>query len=260
MTSRALLLLVAIASCVPVRAQVLDRFADLAPWKAGASNGVDASVRAVQGPAMRLAFDLRGTAGYALAARALPLDLPANYELSFDLRGDAPVNDFQVKLVDESGENVWWFRRQNFAFPHEWQKIRIKKRQVEFAWGPTTDRTLRHAARIEFVVAAGRGAGAGWIEVGNLSLRELPPERTAWPAPAVVASSSLPDGDASLAVDGKTATAWRSDPQAGREQYLTLDFGEPREFGGLVLRWQPRRFAARYDVQFSDDGREWRQA
>ena len=100
--------------------------------------------RGLDGPALRLDFDLRGTAGYALAARALPLDLPANYEITFDLRGDAPINDFQVKLVDESGENVWWFRRQNFAFPREWQTVKIKKRQVDFAWGPTTDRTLRH--------------------------------------------------------------------------------------------------------------------
>ena len=50
----------------------------------------------------------------------------------------------------------------------------------------------------------------------------------------------------------------RAIPLPVREQYLTLDFGEPREFGGLVLRWQPGMFASRYDVQFSDDGREWR--
>ena len=109
-------------------------------WKARRFERRDASLhpaQGVEGPALRLDFDLRGTAGYALASRALPLDLPANYEITFDLRGDAPINDFQVKLVDETGENVWWFRRQNFAFPREWRKVRIKKRQVDFAWGPT---------------------------------------------------------------------------------------------------------------------------
>jgi hypothetical protein len=257
----ALALPIALA-CGPLRAQVaLDRFESLAPWKAGASTGVEASVHPAQGAsgaALRLDFDLRGTAGYALASRALPLDLPANYEITFDLRADAPVNDFQVKLVDETGDNVWWFRRQNFAFPREWQTIRIKKRHVEFAWGPTSDRTLRRAARIEFVVAAGRGGGSGSIYVGNLTLRERPPERTAWGPPAVAASSFVAGGDARLAVDGQAATAWQSAPAAGREQAITLDFGEPREFGGLVLRWQPGRFASRYDVQFSDDAREWR--
>jgi hypothetical protein len=253
--------LIALA-CSPLRAQVaLDRFENVEAWKAGASSGVDASIRqapGVDGPALRLDFDLRGTAGYALAARALPLDLPANYEITFDLRGDAPINDFQVKLVDASGENVWWFRRQNFAFPREWQKVKIKKRQVDFAWGPTDDRTLRRSARIEFVVAAGRGGGAGSIFVGNLALRELPPERTTWGVPTMLASSATPAGEPILAVDGKPATAWQSDPATGREQHLTLDFGEPREFGGLVLRWQPGTFASRYDVQFSDDGREWK--
>ena len=247
-------------ACLPLRAQVLDRFENLESWKAGASDDVDASLHSAQGirgPAMRLDFDLRGTAGYALAARALPLDLPANYEITFDLRGDAPTNDFQVKLVDETGENVWWFRRQNFAFPREWRKVKIKKRQVDFAWGPTNERTLHHAARIEFVVAAGRGGGAGSIYVSNLSLRELPSERTAWGTPTLLASSFVAAAEPVFAVDGNIATAWKSDPATGPEQYLTLDFGEPREFGGLVLRWQPGMFASRYDVQFSDDGREW---
>jgi hypothetical protein len=206
---------------------------------------------------MRMDFDLRGTAGYALAARALPIDLPDNYEISFDLRADAPVNDFQVKLVDESGENVWWLRRQNFAFPQEWRRIRIKRRQVEFAWGPTTDRVLRRAARIEFVVAAGRGGGAGSLYVADLALRALPPERTAWGTPAVLASSLAGGAQPGFAVDGNVATAWRSDRSSGPGQFLTLDFGEPREFGGLVLRWLPGLFASRYDVQLSDDGRTW---
>ena len=257
----ALVLLVLAAVSVQAQPRVLDRFEQLDPWKAGASDGVKASLHLVQearGNAMRLDFDLSGTAGYALAARALPLDLPANYEITFDLRADAPVNDFQVKLVDESGENVWWFRRQNFAFPRQWQQVKIKQRQIDFAWGPATDHALRHAARIEFVVAAGGGGGAGSIYVGNLALRELPPERTSWGAPQVRASSSLAAAAPAFAVDGDAATAWRSDPAAGPEQFLALDFGEPREFGGLVLRWQPGLFASRYDVQFSDDGQQWR--
>src|SRR5262245_10026998 len=98
---RSLFVLLLVAS-LPVHAGVpvsLDRFENLESWKAGASNGVDASLHPAHGPAgsaLRLDFDLRGTAGYALAARALALDLPANYEITLDLRGDAPINDFQV--------------------------------------------------------------------------------------------------------------------------------------------------------------------
>jgi len=240
--------------------RLLDRFADLTPWHAAASDGARASVEAAQGDgdsAMRLDFDLAGTAGYALAYRALPLDLPANYEISFWLRADAPVNNLQVKLVDASGDNVWWFSRQNFEFPRDWREIRIKKRQIEFAWGPSTNRVLTHAARVEFVVAAGRGGGSGSVYVSRLALRELPAQPSRWPQPVAQASSHATGSEASLALDGNRASAWRSDPSAGAEQSVTVDLGATREFGGLILRWAPAAFASRYDVQFSDDGRDW---
>ena len=243
--------------------RVLDTFADIAPWHAGASDGVHASIHSAAGPdgrALRLDFDLGGTGGYAVAARSLPLDLPPNYEIAFDLRADAPINNFQVKLVDESDDNVWWFNRPDFTFPREWRRITIKKRQIDFAWGPTKDRQLKHAARIEFVVAAGEGGGAGFIEVSGLTLAERPLPPAAWPTPLAQASSSLAGSDPRYAVDGQLATAWRSDPAQGLEQQITLDFGMPREFGGLMLRWQAGAFASHYDVAFSDDGRQWRTA
>ena len=241
-------------------ANVIDRFEQPATWQAAVSDGVRASVHPAAGPAgpgLRLDFDLGGTAGYAAARRALPVDLPANYEISFYLRADAPVNEFQVKLVDASGENVWWFHRPDFEFPREWRLVKIKKRQIEFAWGPTADRTLRHAAMVEFVVNAGRGGGGGSLYVSDLALRELPPEGAALPVPSARASSSMPGADAAQALDGNPATAWTSDPAAGKAQSLTIDLGLAREFGGLVLRWRPGAFASRYDVQFSDDGERW---
>jgi len=244
-----------------MQTRTLDDFVTIAPWRAGASDGVRATIdraAGISGPALRLDFDLGGTAGYAFAARALPLDLPANYEISFDLRADAPVNHFQVKLADDSGENVWWLNRPNFEFPRDWQRITIKKRQIDFAWGPTKDRILKHAARLEFVVAAGRGGGGGSLYVSDLRLRELPPDPLAWPRPSVQASSSVEGFPAAAVVDGQLATAWKSDPAKGREQSVTLDLTGAREFGGLIVRWQPNAFASRYDVDFSDDGRQWR--
>jgi hypothetical protein len=239
----------------------LDDFVDLSPWHAGASDGVTASIHEAEGPpgaALRLDFDFSGTAGYAVADRSLPFDLPANYEISFYMRADAPVNNFQFKLTDAAGDNVWWFSRPNFAFPRQWQQIRVRKRQVEFAWGPTTDRALKHVARIEFVVAAGLGGGAGSVWVSRLAVRELPPVPDVWPAPAANATSSKPGTEPSLAVDGRLATAWRSDPASGAAQDLTLDFGQRREFGGVVLHWVDREFAAIYEIQVSDDGVQWR--
>jgi hypothetical protein len=124
-----------------------------------------------------LDFDLSGTAGYAIARRALPIDLPPNYEISFYIRADAPVNTLQFKLIDASGDNVWWFNRPNFEFPRQWQLVTIKKRQIEFAWGPAKDRTLNHAATIEFVISAGRGGGQGSVYVSELACASSHPNR-----------------------------------------------------------------------------------
>jgi hypothetical protein len=241
-------------------ARILDAFDAPASWQAVVSDDVRASVHpavAPAGPALRLDFDLGGTAGYAAARRALPIDLPPNYEISFYLRADAPVNELQIKLVDASGDNVWWFHRPDFEFPREWRLVRIKKRQIEFAWGPTSDRTLRHAATIELVINAGRGGGSGSVYISALALRELPPDTGVAPMPVASASSSLAGAATAQALDGDLATAWTSDPAAGKAQNLTIDLGQAREFGGLMLRWRPGAFASRYDVLFSDDGERW---
>jgi hypothetical protein len=242
--------------------RTLDRFDTIAPWRVAVSDGVSASLAAAEGPsgrALRLDFDLGGTAGYAAARRALPFDLPPNYEITFDLRADAPVNDFQFKLIDASGENVWWYHVKDFDFPTAWHQFRIKKRQIEFAWGPAPDRTLRRAATVEFVVSAGRGGGRGSLSVANLALRELPVEGPPPPLSAR-ASTSLPGAGPEQALDGKLETAWMSDPRRGKAQAFTIDLGRVREFGGLVLHWRPDAFASRYDVLLSRDGEHWQTA
>src|SRR5262249_25255781 len=143
------------------------------------------------GRALRLDFDLGRAAGYAIARRTLPLDLPANYEISFYVRADALVNDFQFKLGDASGDNVWWFQRRNFEFPSDWQLVKIKTRNIACAWGPPKDRVLKHAAALEFVVSAGRDGGRGSVYFSQLRIRELPPPPAMFPPPAVEASSHL---------------------------------------------------------------------
>jgi len=250
-----------IAREVAPSARILDGFTDLDAWSAIASDGVAASVATAvgpAGPALRLDFDLAGTAGYAIARRALAVDLPDDYEISFYVRADAAINDLQLKLIDDTGDNVWWFNQRNFEFPREWTEVRFKRRKLEFAWGPTKDRTLRHSSTLEFVVAAGRGGGKGSVYFSRLELRPLPPSPGVLEIPVARASSSLTDAGPALAFDGQTSTAWKSDSRAGAEQALVVDFGGPRELGGLVLRWNEQAFASRYDVAFSDDGVVWR--
>jgi hypothetical protein len=231
-----------------------------ARWQVETSDGVTAETRAVpglEGNALELAFDFRGHGGYASAHRAVALTLPANYEISFDLRGKAPANDFQFKLTDGSGENVWWFRRADLEPSPAWQRLRIKKRQIDFAWGPTRDRELRRAERLEVVVAAGKGGGSGVLAIDRLRIRELPLPPATPPRPIARASASEPDAPPDLAADERPETAWRSAPGATNPS-LTLDLGYQREFGGLVLRWVPGAHATVYDVALSDDGASFR--
>jgi hypothetical protein len=159
-------------------ARVLEDFDTPAAWRVEHTDDVAASLDSPagkHGKALRLTFDFDHVNGYATAHRQLPLDLPPNYELSFWVRGNGGVNNLQFKLIDASGDNVWWLNRPDFAFPREWRQVRIRKRELEFAWGPAKDRVLQHSAAIEFVVASGRDGGAGSVEFDDLTIRELPP-------------------------------------------------------------------------------------
>jgi hypothetical protein len=243
--------------------RVLDAFDDVSAWRATGSDGVTSAVHAVPGAhgrALRLAFDLGGTSGYAVARRALPLELPADFELSFELRGDVPVNNLELKLIDETGDNVWWFHRPNFAFPASWRHMNVKRRQIEFAWGPIADHTLRRIAAIELVVSTGRGGGAGWVEIDDLALRPRPVPTTPPPAPRALASSAALGGAPALAIDNAMTTAWASDPAAGAAQTFTLDLGGERDLGGLIVQWADGGFATDYTVLLSTDGATWQVA
>ena len=241
--------------------RVLDPLDDASAWTALASDQVAASLRVAAdgggGRALCLRFDFHGVSGYAAMRRPLAIDYPDHYRFEYRLRGDAPTNALQLKLIDASGDNVWWLNRPDVRFPRQWQAQRVRKREVAFAWGPATDRTLRHSAAIEFTISAGHG-GRGEVCFDQLALRTLPAPPDPPPAPRARATSSLAGAPAANAVDGDPATAWRSDPGRGREQALTLDLGYAREFGGLVLHWHGGAFASRYDIELSDDGRDWR--
>jgi hypothetical protein len=82
---------------------VLDDFESLEGWSAHPAEGVELRIgqdAGFAGRAMRLDFDFRGGAGYAIARRRLPVKLPGDYEFSFRVRADAPVNNLEFKLLD----------------------------------------------------------------------------------------------------------------------------------------------------------------
>jgi hypothetical protein len=237
--------------------RVLDGFETIAPWQAVVSDGVSASLRQVpgtRGRALCLDYDFHGVSGYAVARRTLPMTYPANYEYRLQLRGNGPANNLEFKLGDASGDNVWWVRRPNVELPGQWTPLKLKARQVDFAWGPTTDKVLRASQTFEMTISAGKG-GKGEACIDELAFRALPPADAKPPRVRAMATAALPEGPADAAVDGHMDTAWRA--PSGR-QVLTLDLGNEREFGGVVLHWADGLQASRYRIALSDDGHAWR--
>lgn len=161
----------------PAGPRLVDGFESSRPWSAHPADGVKASLHADRGHTgrgLRLDFDFQGHGGYAIARRALDLDLPPNYSLSFWIRGRSPVNTLEFKLADSTGENVWWYTERDRSFPAGWERVTIRRRQITFAWGPKGGGELDHAASLELVITAGQGGGKGSVWFDDLVLTPLP--------------------------------------------------------------------------------------
>ncbi|MGZ5472319.1 MAG: amylo-alpha-1,6-glucosidase [Thermoanaerobaculia bacterium] len=146
------------------------------PWKAVPASGVE--MKLTHTDTLRVDFDFQGRAGYAIARRDGRIELPDNFELAFRVKGDAPRNTLEVKFVQ--GDNVWWSVRREYDFPSEWRRVSVKKRQLEFAWGPIGPSPLpKTIDAIELVVTAGTGGkGTVWfddVQILPLDTAEGPP-------------------------------------------------------------------------------------
>ena len=244
---------------LPSSARLLDGFESTEGWSAHPSDGVSLSITAdssgTHGRAMRLDFDFHGHGGYAIARKKFDIALPENYALSYRIRGDAPPENFEVKLIDSTGDNVWWNNAVNVHFPREWRTVTLKKRHITFAWGPRGGGELAHLAALELSITAGSG-GKGTVWIDALTFTPLEPIRPYTGTPVATATSEAADYRASMAVDGDTSTSWKSDVTANA-QSLSVDFGTMREYGGATIDWAPDAAARDYVVETSADGTKW---
>jgi hypothetical protein len=230
-------LLTAAAVCAATHAAhsatVLDDFRNASAWRASASDQVRAALRVDAGDgSLCLDYDFNGVSGYAVMQRELPVDWPQHFDLRLRFKGSGAVNDLQMKLVDASGDNVWWINRPAFVLPTKLTEMKLRRRHIDFAWGPTADRTLRQTRTIEFVIAAGQNEGSGGrgsLCIARLELAARAPDPSPWPAPQARTSGNM----------------------------LALDFLHEREFNGIALRW-PAGAPRDYALQASNDGRRWR--
>ncbi len=233
--------------------KALDSFEDVSGWSAIVSGQARLDIsqdRGSHGNALRLDFDFHGGGGFVVARKRFALALPESYSFRFQIRGVAPSNIFEFKLVDALNQNVWRYRQDVFDFPADWRLVEIKSNQIEFAWGPLGGGPAREIAAIELVVAAGPGGrGTVWIE--ELRFEDTIYRLTPW----VQASSARPGYEPQHIVDPSAATPWRSDTAAA--QWLLIDFQQEREYGGLVIHWEKNLRARAFAVQISNDGARW---
>src|SRR5439155_3639318 len=147
---------------------VIDDFEAIGAWSAHPADGVEMRLSTdsgAHGRALRIDFRFVRGGGYAIARPEVSLDLPERYAFSFRVRGDCSPQDLEFKLVDSTGENVWWCNRRGFEYPREWRTLVTKRRQIQFAWGPAGGGDVHHVAAIEIAITAGTGGqGTVWLD------------------------------------------------------------------------------------------------
>jgi len=235
----------------------LDEFETKENWNFIRSDGVNLNLgneQGLTGKAIRFDYDFTKGTGYGGIQKFFAIDLPENFEFTFWVKANSPDNNFEIKFIDSTGNNVWWVSNRNYDFPEEWKKIRVKKRHISFAWGPTNDQSLRRIDRIEFTVASFVG-GKGTLWLDDLKFEPLPPETNTYPQPLFTATSSLPDHPATAMTDQSPATFWQS--RDLKNQEILIDFTLRREFGGVHINWVTGASAKSFDLLLSNDGKIW---
>jgi hypothetical protein len=238
----------------------LDEFETKDGWTFIKSDGVNLNLsleKGLTGQSIRFDYDFTKGTGYGGIQKLFPIDLPENYEFTFYIKAESPDNNFEIKFIDSTGNNVWWVNNRNYDFPEEWKKIRIKKRHISFAWGPTDDQNLKRIDRIEFTIASFVG-GKGTIWIDDLKFEPLPPEATTYPAPAIEATTSVKHHPPELMIDSLPGTYWQS--VGLNDQHIMIDFRTRREFGGLQINWMKDHHAQRFDIFLSENGKDWDKA
>jgi len=233
----------------------LDGFEDTDSWQIIEAEGVSLRVAGEpgrNGMCARLDYDFTRGSGYAIIRKEFDLDLPSNYRFSYSIRGAGPSNTIEFKLVDASGDNVWWVNQRDFQFSSDWETVTLSKRKFSFAWGPSAGKPLGQARHIEIVVTSFNG-GRGTVWLDDLRFEPLPEVQEYKGSPT--ARGSSPAGALARTIGADGAVGFTSQPGDERPS-LVIDFGQVREIGGLVLDWGPGH-ATDYDVHASNDGEHY---
>ena len=198
--------------------------------------------------ALRLDFDFKGAGGFVVARRAQTRSMPSEYAVHFQLRGSGPINNLEIKLVDDTGLNVWRRVFKGLKLPSRWKSFTVESRDIDFAWGPSSSRGISRLGSMEFAIVAGEG-GKGTMWLADVQIEDRTPKH----APQLSASSEVEGFEAAKAPD----SGWMPHPD-DRKPWIVIDMWESRVIGGLVIDWLKLAPARGFRVSASNTGRQWR--
>ena len=255
-------LLLAISVCVAAAdtTRIVDTFDSESGWTAIGAGAAKASVtreKTKNGAAMRIDFDFTQGGGEIMVHKSFPMTLPENYAITLKLKG-AGTFPLELRLIDDSGKNVWRYSHPASRAPMAWQNLRVKQRQLAFGWGPAEGGKPQKLGLIELVIGRGPG-GKGTLWVDDLHLEPRAADQPYSGTPVITASSSATGRDAQNLLNHSSDMGWHSPPNR-QAAWLQLDFGMSREYGGLIIDWDPKDYAAEYRVEQSEDGHHWQDA
>jgi len=234
----------------------IDSFDSFGTWHKVVSNGAKMKLSlapGVNGNAFKIDYEFSGS-GYCGIVKEIPVELPENYKFMFYIKANSPKNNLEFKLDDSTGDNVWWHVNRSYEFPANWKLLTIRKRDISFAWGPRGGGELKKFYKIEIIISAAAG-GKGTVYLDDLSFTKLPPPVTKVITPEVKASSTL-EGKPSNLFDNNFTTIWRSGRSGN--QILTLDFKYLREYGGIIINWDPLNYGTDFNIESSVDKKNWK--
>jgi hypothetical protein len=224
---------------------------DLSAWQPVVSGNARLQLTALpsgHGHALKLDYDFQGGGGFVVARCAVSLRMPEDYAVNFRLRGAGAVNNLELKLVDDIGQNVWRHVLKDLAPPQRWRRCKIPNQEIDFGWGPLGSGQIKTLGSLEIAIVAGAG-GKGTLWISDLEIEDCTPTAP----PEASASSAQPGFEARAAL---CASGWKPRPD-DTKPWIIIDWTERRAIGGLIIDWLGSAPASGFRLLASGSGKRW---